>query len=242
MGRAFREIKFTAPLSEPLETDAYLAPSSGDWRLIVLPGTPCRKELFKRFLRTAPGDIEVVVISRPGFARGHTKVVLDWNEQLKAIEPFLEDKKIAVLGVSYGGELALKSALSFSDQVKAVITVAALIDEPHFYAKKLADVGGAPIVRDVIPGRWARVQQEIEGRRSRIGPLLNQLKDLTAPVEVIHGDFDSLVSRTNAETLMQRLGDKGILEIIPGGTHYLELQYPRRLHRAVARAIERAEH
>ena len=32
------------------------------------------------------------------------------------------------------------------------------------------------------------------------------------------------------------------VDIVPGGTHYLELQYPRRLHAAVQRVIERAGH
>lgn len=241
MSRQFREITYTAPLATPMETDAYLAPSQGEWRLIVFPGTPCRKGLFKRFLRTAPRNIEVVVISRPGFGRGHRKVVTDWNEQLKAIEPFLAEKKIVVMGVSYGGELALKAALTFREQVKAVVTVAALIDEPHAYAKQMADLGAAPIVRDIIPNRWQRVRDEVEGRRSQIGLLLEDLDTLTVPIEVVHGDFDSVVGQSNAATLMKRLGDKGALEIIQCGTHYLELQYPRRLHAAVGRAIERSE-
>ena len=132
MARHYKEITYTAPLSTPLKSDAYLAPSNGEWRLIVLPGTPCRKALYKRFLRTAPPNLEVVVVSRPGFGKGHHTAILDWDEQIKTIEPFLSDKKIIVMGVSYGGELALKSALQF-EEVKAVVTLSALIDEPWNY-------------------------------------------------------------------------------------------------------------
>ena len=53
------------------------------------------------------------------------------------------------------------------------------------------------------------------------------------------GDFDALVPKSNAEELMRYLGPNAHLDIVPGGTHYLELQYPKRLHRAVQRIIER---
>jgi len=34
MTHAYREITYTAPLSNPLELEAYLAPAPGDWRVI----------------------------------------------------------------------------------------------------------------------------------------------------------------------------------------------------------------
>lgn len=240
--RTYREITYTAPLSTPLETDAYVAGADGDWRLVVFPGTPCRKRLFHRFLSHAPPGLEVVVISRPGFGKGHTEAITDWDEQVAAIKPFLSDKKIITLGVSYGGELALKSALDFPDQVKGVVTVAALITEPRPYIRALEKLGDAPSVGALLPGQVKRVKAEIEARRTQIGPLLDRLENLTAPVEVVHGDLDNLVSRGDAHALMARLKHNPHAEFhhINGGTHYLELQYPKRLHAAVARVIDRA--
>ncbi|WP_425409100.1 alpha/beta fold hydrolase [Hyphococcus sp.] len=230
-----------------METDAFHLPGEGGWRLIVFPGTPCNKLLFTRLLRTAPAGLDVVVLSRPGFGKGHQDVFTSFDEQVAAIRPFLPggefgDKKVVTLGVSYGGELALKAALDFPDAVNGVVTVAALIDEPHDYALKLEQLGGESGVEPFVPNRWQRVRAEVAGRREQIGPLLDRLKEMRAPVEVLHGDFDALVPRSNAETLINALPE-GVanLEIIPGGTHYLELQYPRRLHRAVERVIERAE-
>ena len=223
-----------------MEIDAYLAPDPGDWRVIVFPGTPCNKLLFTRFLRVAPRGIEVLVLSRPGFARGHEDAVTSFDEQIKAAIPFLGDKKVVTMGISYGGELALKAALDFPDKVQGVVTVAALIDEPHDYALTLEQLGGEPAIADYVPNRFQKVRAEIAGRRDQIGPLLDRLKDLHVPIEVLHGDFDAIVPRSNAETLMSRLGPNASFELIPGGTHYLELQYPRRLHAAVERVIERA--
>lgn len=242
MTRAYYEFTYTAPLSEPLETDAYRAPDEGDWRVVVFPGTPCNKLLYTRFLRTAPRGIEIVVITRPGFGKGHVEAVIPFEEQVMAIKPFLGDKKVVTMGISYGGELALKAALDFSGEVHGVVTVAALIDEPHDYALTLEKLGGDPGIEPYVPNRWQKVRAEVAGRRAQIGPLLEQLQNLSVPVEILHGDFDAMVPRSNAEKLMKYLGPKtgAGFDLVPGGTHYLELQYPRRLHAAVQRVIERA--
>ncbi len=246
-GSGFHEVAYTAPLSQPLENDAFHRPGEGDWRVIVFPGSPCNKLLFTRLLRTAPAGLDMVVLSRPGFGRGHRGAYPDFDEQVAAAKPFLPggdygDKKIVTLGVSYGGELALKTALDYPDAVKGVVTVAALIDEPHDYALQLEKLGSVTGIEPYVPNRWLKVRNEIVGRRAQIGPLMDRLSALAAPVEVLHGDFDAIVPKSNAAKLMQALPDAwGGLEIIPGGTHYLELQYPRRLHRAVQRVIERAE-
>lgn len=246
-GSSFQEISYTAPLSAPLENDAFHRPGEGDWRVIVFPGTPCNKLLFTRLLWTAPADLDMVVLSRPGFGRGQAQVYPDFDEQVAAAKPFLPggefgDKKIVTLGVSYGGELALKTALDFPEAVKGVVTVAALIDEPHDYALELEKLGDVEGIQPYVPNRWLKVRKEIAGRRAQIGPLLDRAAKIEAPVEVIHGDFDAIVPKSNAQKLMRVLPkERAELEIIPGGTHYLELQYPRRLHKAIGRVIERAE-
>ena len=253
MTRTYRDITYTAPLSTPLETQAYIAADPGEWRLIVFHGTPGNRYLYTRFMRTAPPGIEVVIPARPGFGKDHKDAVTSFDEQISAIRPFLPssvegggefgDKKILTLGVSYGGELALKAAIDFPDIVKGVVTVSALIDEPHDYALTLEKFGGVSLIADFVPNRWNKVRAEIAGRRAQIGPLLDRLASLETPVEVLHGDFDGIVPKSNAEKLMKALGPKtGVgLDLVPGGTHYLELQYPRRLHNAVERVIERAE-
>lgn len=241
MTRSFHEITYWAPLNEPVETQALIAPDSGDWRLIVFHGTPSNRYLYTRFLRTAPRGIEIVLLSRPGFGKDHVRAYPDFDEQVAAVKPFLRDKKIITLGVSYGAELALKAALDFPAIVGAV-AVSALIDEPHDYALHLERLGGDPRFADYVPKRWQKVRAEIDGRRAQIGPLLARLKGFAGPVEVLHGDFDAIVPKASSEKLFDALSAAscGTLDIVPGGTHYLELQYPRRLHRAVQRVIERA--
>ncbi len=247
----FKEISYVAPLPEPLENDAFHREGDGDWRVIVFPGTPCNKFLFTRLLTTAPPGLDMVVLSRPGFGRRQPQVYPDFEDQVAAARPFLPascgggefgDKKIITLGVSYGGELALKTALDFPEAVKGVVTVAALIEEPHDYALHIEKLGDVEGIESYVPNRWMKVRKEVAGRRTQIGPILERLSGIAAPVEVLHGDFDAIVPKSNARRLMDALPEgKGEMEIIPAGTHYLELQYPRRLHKAIGRVIERAE-
>ncbi|MBB5519429.1 alpha/beta fold hydrolase [Amphiplicatus metriothermophilus] len=244
MTRRYREIVYSAPLSEPVEGQAWIAQAEGDWRLVVFPGTPSRKYLFERFLRLAPPDLEVVVLARPGYARGHARAYLDFDDQVAAARPFLDGgKKVVTLGVSYGGALAFKVALDFPEIVRGVVSVAALVAEPRPWVQPFVDLGGAPAVRGLLPRTLHHARAEVAGRRAQIGPLFARLKELAAPVTILHGDLDHLVAFSDAETLRGFFAPDADVELarVRGGTHFLEMQYPRRLYAAARSVIARAE-
>lgn len=238
----YREITYKAPLSQSVETQAYIAESDSDWRLVVFPGTPARKYLFERFLRLAPADLEVVLIARPGYGRGHGRAFLDFDDQVAAAKPFLDEKKVVAMGVSYGGELALKALLDHPEAVRGAVTVAALVTEPRPYVQPFADLAGAPFLRDLLPRTLHHARAELAGRRAQIGPLFSRLRDLAAPVTILHGDVDHLVSFSDAETLRGYFAPGADVELkrIMGGTHFLEMQFPHEVYDAVRGVIKRA--
>lgn len=243
MAPRYKEITYKAPLKEPVETQAYIAEAPGDWRLVVFPGTPARKYLFERFLRLAPQNLEVVLIARPGFGRGHQRAWLDFDDQVAAAKPFLQGKKVITMGVSYGGELALKAALDFPDEVKGAVTVAALITEPRPYVQPFVDLAGLPFVSPLVPRTLHHSRAEVAGRRTQIGPLFERLKDLRSPVTILHGDFDHLVDMADARTLRRYFSDDADVEVrtVSGGSHFLEMQFPKLVYNAVEGVIQRAE-
>ncbi|MEM8937090.1 MAG: alpha/beta fold hydrolase [Pseudomonadota bacterium] len=237
--RKLTRTEIELPLTPPVTTQAIHAPSDGEWRLFIFHGAPGNDYLFSRFLHTAPPDLDVVLAKRPGYERGARGAITDFDHQVAAIKPWLGDKKVIVLGVSYGGALALKAALDFPDHIFGVATVAALVENPRGYILAMERFSHQGWIETLAPNRWHRVRDEIENRRTQIGGVLERLPSLKAPVEIIHGNADHLVALRDAKTLLRAFGAKPNvrLDIAPGGTHYLELQFPRRLHRAVERLI-----
>lgn len=240
----YRELIYDAPLATPLKNQAWIAERPGDWRLLMFPGTPARKYLFERMLRTAPADLETVLIARPGFGRGHRKAYPEFEDQIAAARPFLDGgKKTVALGVSYGGALALKALVDHPDRVQGAVTVAALVTEPRGWVQPFVDLGGAPVVRSLVPRTLHYARAEVADRRAQVGPLFARLKEVTAPVTIIHGDADHLVSRRDADTLKSYFAAGANVEFrqVAGGTHFLELQFPQLLFDAVKGVIARAE-
>jgi len=223
-----------------LETNAYISRhDKAKWRLICLPGTPSQTYLFNRLLRMGSDELEIIVINRLGFHKSHSAPVLNFDNQVKVVEPFLDKKRTIILGISYGGALALTAALNYPKRIEGVITGAALITEPHNYAKTIV---GSDIFRKLegmTPKKVQHMKAEIIGRREQIGPLLERLLELDAPVEVLHGTLDTLVPKSDAQILIKALGGNARYREIKGGTHYMELQMPKRVLKAASDLIAR---
>ncbi|MEL6369297.1 MAG: alpha/beta fold hydrolase [Pseudomonadota bacterium] len=240
----YTEINYDVPLNPPLPNQAWQAESDSDWRVVVFPGTPARKYLFERFLRTAPEHLDVVLLARPGFGRGHDRPYLSFEDQIAAARPFLEtDKNVVTMGVSYGGELALKAAVDFPDTVKGVVPVAALINEPRDWVLPFVDLGGAPVIRSLLPRTLHHSRAEVAGRRAQVEVLFPRLKELRVPVTILHGDVDHLVAFDDAQTLKNYFAEDADvrLEKVRGGLHFLEAQMPNRVYQTIEDVIVRAE-
>ena len=226
-------ITFSVP-EMALETNGFISKQSqAKWRLICLPGTPSQPYLFSRLLRMASEDLEIVVINRLGFHKSHSSPVLNFNDQVRVVEPFLNDKRNIILGISYGGALALTAALNYPDNIEGVITGAALITEPHNYARAIVGSEAFKRFEGVTPKKIQHMKAEIVGRRKQIGPLLKRLAELRVPVEILHGTLDTLVPKSDAQVLLDAIGDRAHYHEIKGGTHYMELQMPKRILKAL---------
>lgn len=239
MATGVEKFVFSVP-GTSLETNAYISKQeNAPWRLICIPGTPSQTYLFSRLLRMASDELEIIVINRLGFYKSHMAPVLNFNRQVKVVEPFLGGKRNIILGISYGGALALTAALNYSEEIEGVIAGAALISEPHDYAKAIIGSDIFKKFESITPKKVQHMKAEIIGRREQIGPLLEKLSALKAPVEVLHGTLDTLVPKSDAQILMKALGDKAQYREIKGGTHYMELQMPKRVLKTVNDLIAR---
>lgn len=243
-------VPYTAPILGGYEMTYDHAPSDGAWRVLAIPGTPSRPHMFRRFLDQAPDDLEVVVPNRAGYGgprwgEGVRAPVLSFEDQVAAFAPLFDrddGKRTIVVGVSYGGALALKTALDFPHRVAGAVTAAMLVSEPRPYVLQSVKLAEWPLIREALPGYLHNARKEVAARRAQIGPLFARLKELKAPVHIMHGDLDTLVPLKAAEELRGHFGEGADVsfELVKGGTHYLELQLPQRVYRAIRAVIARA--
>jgi len=225
-----------------METDAYISKRiKAKWRLICLPGTPSHPHLFNRLLRLASDELEIVVINRLGFHKTHKSPVLNFSDQVRVVEPFLDDKRNIILGISYGGALALTAALNYPDKIEGAITGAALISEPYNYTKIIMGSEFMKKFDYLTPVKIKHMKAEIKGRREQIHPLLEQLDTLSKPVEILHGTLDTLVPKSDAQILVRAIGDNANFQEIKGGTHYMEFQMPKRILKITYHLIARID-
>lgn len=243
MPAAYREFTYDAPTTPPVRTQAYVVEREGAWRLLIFPGTPARRYLFDRILKRAPEHLETVLVMRPGFEKGAERAYPSFEDQIAAARPFLQDKKVVALGVSYGGELALKCALDHPGRVRGVVTAAALVTEPRGWVAPFVRLGGAPLVRDLLPRTLRHSCAEVAGRREQIAAVFGRLHELSCPATILHGDLDHLVALSDATTLRNyfRTDADVRFDRVGGGTHFLEMQVPDRVLAAVGDVIRRAE-
>ena len=91
----------------------------------------------------------------------------------------------------------------YPNKIEGVITGAALVTEPHNYAKAIVGSTFLEKIDGVTPKRYRHMKAEIIGRRQQIGPLLQQLSQLKIPIEVLHGTLDMIVPKSDAQILGQ---------------------------------------
>ncbi len=250
-----QRITYTAPILGGYEMTADMALAeegrASGWRLIAIPGTPSRPHMFSRMLKYAPPDLDVIVPNRAGYGGpmygdGVRAPVFDFDDQVKAIAPLFEKddgKRTIALGVSYGGELALKCALDYPDHIAGAMTVAMLVREPRDWVRAIMPLADAPGIKQALPGYLHNSRAEVAARRPQIGPLFDRLKTMIQPVTILHGDLDTLVPQSDALYLKGLFAPEADVDYVPikGGTHYLELQRPQLIYRELRALIARAE-
>lgn len=243
---AVEDLVFKTAAPEGYDIAALGNRGQGRWRVVVVLGAPSRHATWRRFAMQADKDLEYIIVNRPGYGpSGPREAVLDFGEQVEAFLPMISDPArpcVALMGVSYAAQLALKAAVEHAEHVDALVIVSGLMSEPYEFQRALANVAAVPGIRSVLPRWWRNAHAEVKGRRGRVGPVLARADEISVPVEVIHGTWDMIVPVGDAALLMSRLAEgRGNLTLLPRRNHYLFAEEPAAMRAAARRAIARAE-
>lgn len=153
-------------------------------------------------------------------------------------EPYVDQSRVALVGVSHGGFLALLGALDPDNKIdaKAVVNISGVTDlEMHvrFYEKKVKEdpklshydqyaVSGVKKTLGWPPDRDENTRENFRKRSA-----LSFVKDLGIPLLVMHGQNDQFVPFAQAEALVaeaKKHGKKVEFEAVSGrlrGNHFL---------------------
>jgi len=159
-------------------------------RLIFVHGAPADAGSWTKLIERYAGELDaydVVVIDRLGYGNSSEGDELSLERHAQSLEPLFEDGAI-VVGHSYGGPVALRTAVEYSDRLAGVILVAGACD-PYMgdsqWAREALDAASP-----LVPDSWATANRELlalTDQNMRMEPLLERV---TCPVVVIHGTWD----------------------------------------------------
>jgi pimeloyl-ACP methyl ester carboxylesterase len=113
--------------------------------LIILPGWGGSKETWQKFINLAKEDFfDVICIDLPCFGKescpsyvwGVKEYASFVNDAIKKLQ-IIQNKKIALLGHSFGGQIAVQFAYDFPNVASRIILSAPAVVRPKKYIKKV---------------------------------------------------------------------------------------------------------
>lgn len=169
--------------------------------------------------------------------------------------------RAVVGGMSQGGFLSLRVALTAPERVRGLIlidTQAGTEDddkvEGYSQLHQAWVAHGSAAVQDVIAGiilgagewstwfaKWAAL--DTQQFTYAFNCLMNRddvtprLGEISAPALIVHGDQDAAIPVSKAEILRDRLGGRTELVVVPDGTHATNLTHPGESNDAIGRFL-----
>lgn len=211
------------------------------WKIVVVTGTPSWSEYWAPTLAKVPPGREMIVADRPGFAQSEPeRAVTDIAVQADALASMLDgppDQKVVLIGQSYGGPIATLMAARHPDRVKALVLMSAFYGDRGPTIRRLDALGS--MLRPALPRDMQNALAEIKGQARQLPAVRAALKEIRAPIVVLHGDRDDFILPAAAEELAADAGAQYM--VARGGDHFLNACCVDDVLAAVERAIAEAE-
>lgn len=243
------------PIAEINGHALYFEDSGGSGPAVVLShGFLMDHEMFAPQVGALAGDFRVITWDERGFGQtpaGGPFTYWDSAADALAILDHLGIERAVLGGMSQGGFLSLRAALTALGRVKALVlidTQAGLEDAaalPAYEAMNAEwNAHGPAAVQELIaslilgPGtpwepwfaKWAAAPRDSLNEPFRClvdrDDITDRLGEITCPAIVFHGDADQAIPLAKAEILRDGLPGCEDLVVVPGGSHASNLTHP----------------
>jgi pimeloyl-ACP methyl ester carboxylesterase len=174
-------------------------------------------------------------------------------------------ERAVLAGMSQGGYLSLRAALTAPDRVRALVLIdtQAAVEDPEKVGgydqlidlwtgpdgppQEVLDLVAAVILGDGWEGtpewqaKWRKIpaqniRQAYETLTTRENDVADRLSELSVPTLVIHGDQDAAIDVPSAEAMAKALN--GEIVLVPGGGHAANLTHPAESNAALVRFLD----
>lgn len=203
------------------------------------------------------GDFRVIAFDRPGLGHSdplHTRgeTPFEQAEILDKAAEMLGVERAVVLGHSYGGAVAMAWALNHPARVGAVlpplisrflpesfkINAVTSIFEPNGVPDGYADHVGVDLT--LRPHTIRANARQVNGLKPHVIDMKKRYQSLDIPIEILHGDADTIVPAHIHSEVLERLAPNARLTMLPDVGHMPHHVAPQATVDAILRAATRA--
>lgn len=235
----------TLPARDGRPPISYLtAGASSGRRIVFIHGSPGAGEEWGPFLINVPAAQFRIAPDRPGFGSSEVdEPVGDLAAQAESIRPLLGPEgsaKAVLVGYSYGGALALRTAIDNPGRVGAILLVGSAADPDQEEVHPLQAVAATEIFAQLLPSELANSNAELLALKPQLERLEDDLPRLNVPVSIMQGLRDTLVPPQNAEYLQSKLTSNASPRtvLIEDGDHFLPWTHQREIIRSLACLVD----
>jgi 2-hydroxy-6-oxonona-2,4-dienedioate hydrolase len=211
-----------------------------DLPLVILPGFVVSSRYVEPSTEWLTSFFQIFVPDLPGWGRSdRPKVSPDLRELARFLEIWLQEmglNRVAVLGASFGAQIAAEFAVQYPERVARIVMVGPTIDPKartpfHLIWRWLVNSSREPplpksMLRDYldVSPRWVfhLARQALRDRME------DKLPSIHTPTLVVQGSRDPLSPLEWAEQVVSLLPN-GRLEIIPQASHSLLVHWVKEL-------------
>ncbi|HLK25158.1 MAG TPA: alpha/beta hydrolase [Caulobacteraceae bacterium] len=175
------------------------------WKIVVITGAPSWSEYWAPAMAALPGDRQMIVVDRPGFAGSEPfDCVPDIRVQAEALAPVLDvcpGQRILLVGQSYGAAIATLMAEANPRKVAGVVLLSSYLGVAGPTARWLIGLGSRLL--NLIPRDLRNAVLEVRDQKAQLTYMRAALEHLSVPVHIIHGDHDDFAPIEIAERLVK---------------------------------------
>ena len=213
-------------------------------RIIFVHGTPGNARGWADYLIDVPKGCEYIALDRPGFGCSEPEhAVVSLSRQAQAIAPLLKvtcGRKTILVGHSSGASVVLQTSLGYPDNVGGMLLLAGAFDPELEEAVWVQLIGRLKPVSKLLTRAINNANLELLSLKCGLLAQADRLHRISMPVEVVHGDRDSLVPVANVSYLQRTMTNASLQTIVLKNVdHFLPWHSKPHVDASLQRLIDR---